>query len=298
LHEVIAGKPVSWVYEADLRNFFGSLDHAWLLRFVQHRVGDPRILRLIRRWLKAGVLEDGVVEPSEEGVPQGGSISVVLSNLYLHYVLDLWFERVVKRRLQGEAYLMRYIDDFVICFQYQADAQRFEQVLVKRLAKFALALEPSKTRLVAFGRFAERDAKRQGKRRETLTFLGLTLYCTRNRRGNFKVGWRTDKSRLRRSLAKFHQLLQSIRHEPLKDQAEQINQGLRGHYAYYGIADNVGSLLGVYRHVERYWRAMLSSRSQKGKMRWEVFLAIKRRYPLQRPKLSLPYTRLKQYAVL
>jgi hypothetical protein len=244
------------------------------------------------------VLEDGSIEPSEEGVPQGGSISVVLSNLYLHYVLDLWFERVVKPRLQGEAYLIRYIDDFVVCFQYQTDAQRFEQALIKRLAKFVLVLEPTKTRLVACGRFAERDAKRQGKRLETLTFLGLTLYCTRNRRGNFKVGWRTDKTRLRRSLAKFHQLLQIIRHEPLKEQAEQINQGLRGHYAYYGIAGNVGSLLGVYRHVERYWREMLSSRSQKGKIRWEVFLAIKRKYPLQRPKLSLPYTRLRQCAVL
>jgi group II intron reverse transcriptase/maturase len=298
LPEVIAGKPVSWIYEADLRNFFGSLAPGWLRRFVQHRVGDPRILRLIRRWLKAGVLEDGSIEPSEEGVPQGGRISVVLSNLYLHYVLDLWFERVVKPRLQGEAYLMRYIDDFVVCCQYQTDAQRFAQALVKRLAKFALVLEPTKTRLVAFGRFAERDAKRQGQRLETLTFLGLTLYCTRNRRGNFKVGWRTDKTRLRRSLAKFHQLLQSIRHEPLREQAEQINQGLRGHYAYDGIAGNVGSLLGVYRHVERYWRAMLSSRSQKGKVRWEVFLAIKRKYPFQRPKLTLPYMRLKQYAVL
>jgi hypothetical protein len=158
-------------------------------------------------------------------------MSVVLSNLYLHYVLALWFERVVKPRLQGEAYLIRSIDDFVVCFQYQADAQRFEQVLVKRLAKFTLALEPTKTRLVAFGRFAERDAKRYGKRRETFTFLGLTLYCTRNRRGHCKVGWSTDKSRLRRSLAKVHQLLQIIRHEPLQAQAEQINQGLRGHYA-------------------------------------------------------------------
>ena len=137
LHEVIAGKPISWIYEADLRNVLGSLDHEWLLRFVQHRLGDPRILRVIRRWLKAGVLEDGVVEPSDEGVPQGGSISVVLSNLYLHDVLDLWFERVVKPRLQGEAYLMRYSDDFVVCCQYHAAAQRFEQVLAKRLARCA-----------------------------------------------------------------------------------------------------------------------------------------------------------------
>jgi RNA-directed DNA polymerase len=298
LHEIIAGKPVSWVYEADLRNFFGSLDHGWLLRFVQHRVGDPRILRLIRRWLKAGVLEDGSIEPSEEGVPQGGNISVVLSNLYLHYVLDLWFERIVKPRLQGEAYLIRYLDDFVVCFQHQADAQRFQQALGKRLAKFALALEPTKTRLVAFGRFAERTAKHKGKRPETFTFLGFTHYCTRNHRGNFKVGWKTDKARLRRSLVKFHQLLQIVRHEPLKEQAEQINQGLRGHYAYYGIAGNLGSLLRVYRNVERYWRKMLGSRSQKGSLRWDVFLEMKRTYPLQRPKLYLPYRRLKQYAVL
>lgn len=298
LHEVIAGKSVSWIYEADLRNFFGSLDHGWLLRFVQHRVGDPRILSLIRRWLKAGVLEDGLIEASEEGVPQGGSISVVLSNLYLHYVLDLWFERVVKPRLQGKAYLIRYIDDFVVCFQHQADAQRFQQALGKRLAKFALALEPSKTRLVAFGRSAERHAKRQGKRPETFTFLGFTHYCTRNHRGNFKVGWKTDKSRLQRSLAKFHQLLQIIRHESLEEQVKQINQVLRGHYAYYGVAGNLGSLQRVYRSIERYWRKMLSSRSQKGKVRWEVFLKIKRTYPLQLPKLSLPYTRLKQFAVL
>ena len=215
-----------------------------------------------------------------------------------YYVLDLWFERVVKPRLPGEAYLIRYIDDFVVCFQHQADAHRFAQVLVQRLAKFALALEPTKTRLVAFGRFAERIAKRRRLRLETFTFLGFTLYCTRNRRGNFKVGWKTAKTRLQRSLATFQQLLQIIRHEPLKDQVVQINQALRGHYAYYGIAGNVGSLLRVYRHVERYWHNMLSSRSRKGHVRWEVFLAIKRAYPLQRPQLSVPYARLKQYAVL
>jgi group II intron reverse transcriptase/maturase len=298
LNEVIAGRRVSWVYEADLRNFFGSLDHGWLLRFVQHRVGDPRILSLIRRWLKAGVLEDDIIEPSVEGVPQGGSISVVLSNLYLHYVLDLWFERAVKPRLQGEAYLVRYIDDFVVCFEHRADAQRFEQVLVKRLAKFALTLEPSKTRLVAFGRFAQRDAKRQGKRLETFTFLGFTHYCTRNQKGNFKVGWKTDKTRLRRSLAKLHQQLQIIRHESLKEQAKQINQILRGHYAYYGVGGNLGSLQRVHENVVRYWRKMLSSRSQKGRVRWEVFHRIAETYPLQRPKLYLPYSRLSQYVVL
>jgi RNA-directed DNA polymerase len=264
---------------------------------VQHRVGDPRLVSLIRRGLNAGVREDGILEPRDEGGPQGGHLSVVLSTRYLHSVRDRWFERVVKPRRQGEAYLMRSIDDVVVCFPHQADAPRFHQVLVKRLATFALALEPRKTRLVAFGRVAERQAKRQGTRRETCTFLGLTLYGTRTRGGTFTVGWRTDKARLRRRLAKRHQVLPMIRHAPLTEQATPINQILRGHYAYDGIAGNLGSLRRVDRSVERSWRTRLSSRRQKAQVRWEVFLGIKRPSPLQRPKLSLPYARLKPYTV-
>jgi RNA-directed DNA polymerase len=299
LNEVIAGRKVSWVFEADLKNFFGSLDHGWLLRFVEHRVGDPRIISLIRRWLKAGVLEDGELHLNEEGTPQGGSVSVLLSNMYLHYVLDLWFERVVKPRLRGEAYLVRYIDDFVVCFQYRSDAMRFQDVLRKRLSKFELSLEPSKTRLVEFGRFAERDAPKRGKKRPgTIYFLGFTLYCSRNRQGNFKVGMRTEKSRLRRSLAHLHDLMQRMRHLPVREQVINLNRVLRGHYAYYGIAGNLRALQRVHRFVERYWHKMLSSRSRKGHVRWEVFQRIKARYPLQRPQLRLPYRELQAYAVL
>jgi len=179
LNEVIAGGMTSWVLEADVKNFFGSLSHDWVLRFVEHRVGDPRLISLIRRWLKAGVLDDGAVYPSEQGTPQGGSISVLLSNLYLHYVLDLWFERVVKGRLWGEARLVRYIDDFVICFQYRSDAIRVQDALRLRLGKFGLTLEPSKTKLVEFGRFAQKHAGKRGRNRpETIYVLGLTLYCT------------------------------------------------------------------------------------------------------------------------
>jgi RNA-directed DNA polymerase len=156
---------IGWVLEADLKNFFGSLDHDWVLRFVEHRVGDPRLINLIRRWLKAGVLEDGAVHPSEEGTPQGGSISVLLSNLYLHHALDLWFERVVKCRLRGEAHLVRYIDDFVICFQYRSDTLRVQDALRLRLDKFSLTLEPTKTKLVEFGRFAQRHAGKRGRNR-------------------------------------------------------------------------------------------------------------------------------------
>ncbi len=278
---------------------FGSLDHGSLLRFVEHRVGDPRLISLIRRWLKAGILEDGELHANEQGTPQGGSISVLLSNVYLHYVLDLWFERVVKPRLTGEAYLVRYIDDFVLCFQYRADALRVQNALRKRLGKFGLELEPTKTKLVEFGRFAQRHARKRGRKRpETIYFLGFTLYCTHNRKGNFKVGLRTEKSRLRRSLSSLRELMRRMRHLPVREQAINLNRVLRGHYAYYGIAGNFMALQKVHRFVERYWRKMLSSRSRKGHIPWEVFHRIKARFPLQRPKLYLPYRELQSIAVL
>jgi group II intron reverse transcriptase/maturase len=300
LNEVIAGGKIGWVLEADLKNFFGSLNHDWLLRFVAHRVGDPRLISLIRRWLKAGVLEDGKVYPSEEGTPQGGSISVLLSNLYLHYVLDLWFERVVKSRLRGEARLVRYIDDFVICFQYRSDAIRVQDALRLRLGKFGLTLEPTKTKLVEFGRFAQRHAGKRGRKRpETIYFLGLTLYCTRNQKGNFKVGMRTEKSRLRRSLTSLQELMRQIRHHTISDQVGEINAFLRGHYAYYGVAGNLRCLAKVYRAVERYWHRMLRSRSWAGRaLNWSMFNQIKERTPLLRPKLRLRYPELQALAVL
>jgi group II intron reverse transcriptase/maturase len=287
------------VLEADLKNFFGSLDHGWLLRFVEHRVGDPRIISLIRRWLKAGILEDGELHTNEEGTPQGGSISVLLSNLYLHYVLDLWFERVVKPRLKGEAYLVRYIDDFVVCFQYRADALRMQDALRKRLEKFGLELQPTKTKLVEFGRFAQRHASKRGRKRpETIYFLGFTLYCTQNQKGNFKVGLRTEKSRLQRSLGKLRDLMRGMRHLKIQDQVINLNRVLRGHYAYYGFAGNIRALQKVYRYVERYWRKMLCSRSRKGYVPWEVFHRIKARFALQQPRLVIPYGRLKSFVVL
>jgi RNA-directed DNA polymerase len=300
LNEVIAGSKIGWVIEADLKNFFGSLSHEWLLRFVEHRVGDPRLISLIRRWLKAGVLEDGEVHPNEEGTPQGGSISVLLSNVYLHYVLDLWFERVVKPRLRGEAYLVRYIDDFVVCCQYRSDALRLQEVLRHRLGRFGLTLEPTKTKLVEFGRFAQRHASKHGRNRpETIYFLGFTLYCTRNQKGNFKVGMRTEKTRLRRSLLSLQDLMRRIRHLTIPDQVGDLNAVLRGHYAYYGIAGNIRALQKVYLAVERYWCKMLRSRSWAGRhLTWEVLGQIKERTPLLRPKLYLPYRELQALAVL
>ncbi|HEV2716390.1 MAG TPA: group II intron reverse transcriptase/maturase [Terriglobales bacterium] len=299
LHERIAGGKIEWVLEADLKNFFGSLSHEWMLRFVQHRVGDPRLISLIRRWLKAGVLEDGEIHPNEEGTPQGGSISVLLSNVYLHYVLDLWFERVVKPRLRGEACMVRYIDDFVLCFQYRSDALRVQEALAKRLRRFGLTLELTKTKLVEFGRFAHRHASKRGRKRpQTIYFLGFTLYCTRNLKGNFRIGFRTERSRLRRALLRLQDQMRRMRHSPLKEQADHLNRMLRGHDAYYGIAGNLRSLRKVHRAVERYWRKMLSSRSWHGTVRWEQFQQIKSRFRLLTPKLHLPYPKLQANAKL
>ncbi len=299
LHEKIAGGKIEWVLEADLKNFFGSLSHEWMLRFVEHRVGDRRLISLIRRWLKAGVLEDGEVHPTEEGTPQGGSISVLLSNLYLHYVLDLWFERVVKPRLRGEACMVRYIDDFVLCFQYRADALRVQEALAKRLRRFSLTLESTKTKLVEFGRYAQRHAGKRGRKRpETIYFLGFTLYCTRNQKGNFRIGMRTEKSRVRRALMRLQDQMRRMRHSPIPEQANHLNQMLRGHYAYYGIAGNFRAMQRVHRAVERYWRKMLSSRSWKGTVWWKQFQQIKTQFPLLRPRLYLPYAKLQAIAVL
>ena len=299
LNEIIAGKRVSWVLEADLKNFFGSLDHQWMMRFVEHRVGDPRILSLIRRWLKVGVLEAGQIHESTEGTPQGGSISVLLSNLYLHYVLDLWFTKAIKPKLRGEAYLVRYIDDFVVCFEHRQDAEQFQGMLSQRLSKFRLELEPTKTRLIAFGRFAARDAVQQGRKKpDTLYFLGFTHYCTRNRNGGFKVGRKTEKTRLRRSLAHLQDTMRKMRHDPVDVQVQVLNELLQGHYAYYGMAGNMRALIQVYQATESYWHRMLSSRSQKSYVTWTEFQALKQRFPLKRPQMFISYQDLQRYAIL
>lgn len=194
--------------------------------------------------------------------------------------------------------MQRYIDDFVVCFQYRSDALKFQDALRKRLGKFSLELEPTKTRLVEFGRFAHRHAKERGKKMETVYFLGFTHFCTRNRKGNFMVGRKTEKSRFRRSVDKLYSLMRKIRHFPLKDQAEKINQVLRGHYAYYGLGGNNGFLLRIQRITEKYWRRMLSSRSRKSYVNWEKFQKLKTLYPLQAPSLSLPFERMQVLAVL
>ena len=298
VHHVISSCKVSWVFECDLKNFFGSLNHGWVERFVAHRVGDPRIASLIRRWLKAGVMNEGEHEPSEIGTPQGGPISVLISNLYLHYALDLWIERVVKPHMQGEVHYVRYLDDFVLCFQHRSDALRFQEVLIKRLAKFSLTIEPSKTRLVEFGRFAQRGAQRYGEKLSSIYFLGFTLYCSRNAKGGFKVGVKTEKTRLRRGIAKLTKLMLAIRHQPLRAQAKAIDLVLAGQFRYYGVAGNHAALARVHRFVLQNWRRTLSSRSQRGRVNWKRYAKILDAFPIRKPKIYVTYHDIKRMASL
>ena len=208
------------------------------------------------------------------------------------------FERVVKPRMKGEAYLVRYLDDFLICFQHHHDAERVHAVLPKRLGKFGLQLEPNKTKLVAFGRYAARNSKLQKRKLESVDFLGFTHFCTRNRKGNFQVGRKTAKKRQARSMANIGRVMAIVRHRPLREQVAEINQVLRGHYAYYGLRGNFRHLQRFYRFCEWYWRRMLGSRSQRGNVSWEKFQRIKAAYPLAAPRLSVPYNRMQALAVL
>jgi hypothetical protein len=212
--------------------------------------------------------------------------------------LDLWFEKAIKPRLKGECYLIRYIDDFIVCFEYKDDAERFINVLEKRLAKFTLTLEPNKTRLIEFGRYAIQNAKAEGRKPDTLYFLGFTHYCTKSRKGKFQVGRRTEKSRLKRSMSKLQDKMREIRHCKVGEQVDKINQILRGHYNYYGMGGNYQSMSKIHYLTKKFLKKMLSSRSWKGRVTWELFNRIMVKYPILRPFIKIPFSKFYEYVML
>jgi len=245
--EVITQKKTQWVVEADIKGFFDHVSHKHLKRFLEHRISDRRFLRIITRFLKAGVLEDGVFSASEEGTPQGGLVSPVLSNIYLHYVLDLWFEKRYRRSCRGEAHLVRFADDFVACFEDEADARRFIEALKERLAAFDLEVEPTKTAVLRFGNQAERDSHRDGLRRpRTFNFLGITHFVGRTRKGNFAVGHKTERKRFSQKLKRLDEMLKQLRLDGGKAMMSYVQQHLRGHIQYYGVSGNIRSLRRYY----------------------------------------------------
>jgi group II intron reverse transcriptase/maturase len=272
-----------WVLEVDLRKFFDNLDHDHLRKFLRLRVRDGVLLRLIDKWLKAGVMEDGSVSYPDTGTPQGGVVSPLLSNVFLHYVLDLWFEQEVKPRLRHRAFLIRYADDFVIGFRDHRDAQRVMEVLPKRFGKYGLAVHPTKTKLVPFRppSFTMRD--RNGPRDNrpgTFDLLGFTHYWARSLRGYWVIKLKTAANRFSRAVRSIDSWCHANRHISVREQHQKLNEKLRGHYAYYGVTGNSGALSRFRREVERRWRKWLSRRSRSGTMTWSRLLCLLQRYSL------------------
>jgi RNA-directed DNA polymerase len=279
---------VSWVLEVDIRTFFDSMDHGVLRMLLEHRVRDRSLLRLIAKWLHAGVLEEGVVYHPATGTPQGGVISPMLANVYLHYALDLWAEKVMRPKLKGEFYMVRYADDVVFAFQYQADAEGFATALRGRLGKFGLQVNEAKTRLIEFGRFAANHLARQNRKPATFDFLGFTHSCGRTRTGGFKVNRRTAATRLRRAITRVTAWCREHRHRPVPEQWRHLCSALRGHYQYYGLTGNIASLKSFLAALKQVWRKWLDRRSQRGRMSWARFGQLLLRHPL--PAAWVPHS--------
>jgi RNA-directed DNA polymerase len=264
LGRTIQQQKISYIVEADIRSFFDRVHHEWLEKFLGVRIGDERVLRLIRRMLKSGIMEDGLRKPSEEGTPQGGVLSPLLSNIYLHYVLDLWFERKFKRQCRGEAYLFRYADDYLACFQYREEAERFLREMTARLAQFHLEVEPSKTKLVPFGRFARKDAEQRGLQPGEFDFLGFTHYCGQTRHGCFKVQRRTSKKKFRAKLKEMKEWLKQQRSRLRKGELlRQAKRRLQGHLQYYAITDNGRMCDAFRRQVSKLLFKWMNRQSQR-----------------------------------
>jgi group II intron reverse transcriptase/maturase len=263
-------KRVNWVLDADIRGYFDAIDHEWLVKFVEHRIGDRRVVRLIQQWLAAGVMENGKWAASATGSPQGATASPLLANVYLHYVLDLWVQRWRTSQARGDVIIVRYADDFIIGFEHRSDAERFQQELRERLARFRLELHPTKTRLIAFGKFALLRRRERGQvgTPETFNFLGLTHICGRSRSGRFLLRRHTERRRLTAKLREVKTQLQRRRHFSIPEQGRWLRAVVRGHTAYYGVPTNAHRVRAFRTQVARLWHWSLNRRSQHGRRPW------------------------------
>jgi len=287
LDKIINDHQVNYILEADIKGFFDNLDHQQLIKFMGLRIADPNIKRLVVRFLKAGVMEQDNLEPTLKGTPQGAIVSPILANIYLHYVLDLWFCQVVKKHCKGEAYLIRYADDFVCGFQYQQDALRFYKVLQARLDKFNLQLALNKTRIIEFGRFAARDRDNRGEGKpETFSFLGFTHYCSKNRKGEFRVKRKTDVRKFRAKVKAFNVWIKAVRNINLMSELfKEVKPKLLGHYAYYGVTDNSVMIRSYYDIVVKLLFKWLNRRSQRKSFSFTTFKLYLRLNPLPLPRI-------------
>ena len=288
LSESVEKGPVNHIVEADIKGFFDNVNQDWLMKFLEHRIGDKRILRMVKRFLRAGVAEGGRITVSDEGTPQGGVISPLLANIYLHYALDLWFEKVFRKRCTGQARLIRVADDFIGCFQYKTDADEFQRELNERLGKFGLEVEPTKTRVVEFGRFAARNVKERGERPKTFDFLGFTHYCGTRRDGKgFRMKRVTARKKFTAKVKAFKEWLMKARTMKTRELWEAAKAKLRGHYSYYGVSDNLAGIKRFAREAEKLLYKWLNRRGKRQSLSWEKFYEMLKRFPLPEPRIKV-----------
>ena len=286
----IEQRKISWVLDADIKGFFDTINHDWMMRFVEHRIADRRVHRHIKKWLNAGVLEDETVRTVEEGTPQGGVISPLLANIYLHYTLDLWAHSWRKHKARGEVILVRYADDFIVGFQYKDDAERFHAELRERLKKFNLSLNEEKTRLIEFGRFAAPNRRERGEKKpETFNFLGFTHSCSKTRNGKFCVMRTTMAKKKRAKLAALAEDMRRRMHQPIRETGEWLRAVLEGHYLYYGVPRNGRALSAFRYHLYTLWRKMLRRRSQKHNRITQSYMDKLAQKWLPQPRITHPY---------
>jgi RNA-directed DNA polymerase len=282
-------KRVNFVLDADISDFFTSLDQSWLVRFLEHRIADKRVLGLIQKWLRAGVIRDGEWSETEEGTAQGASVSPLLANVYLHYVFDLWADQWRRRNARGDVILVRFADDYVAGFEHREDAERFLADLRGRFAEFGLELHPEKTRLIEFGRFAAQNRERRGLRKpETFVFLGFTHICARTRSGRFKLKRVTSRKRMQAKLREVTTEMRRRMHQPIPEQGVWLASVLRGHYRYYAVPDNSEALSAFRDRVVWHWRRALRRRSQRSRMSWDRMRRLVARW-LPTPRVLHPW---------
>jgi len=297
LYVGITRKKVNWVLDCDILGFFDNLSHDWLLKFVQHRVADRRILRLIQKWLKAGVVEEGQWKNTEMGTPQGSVVSPLMANIYLHYVFDMWVDAWRKKYAQGEVIVVRYADDNVLGFQLRADADRFLEAFRERLRKFGLELHPDKTRRIEFGRFAEQDRKRRGEGKpETFDFLGFTHISGKDRNGDFAVKRKTVGKRMRAKLLELKQQLCNRMHDPIALTGKWLRSIVQGYFNYHAVPGNTDSLHAFRSRLVRLWRTMLIHRSQRHHLNWARMQRLADQW-LPKPCVVHPYPRVRFDAI-
>jgi RNA-directed DNA polymerase len=288
LSETVENNPINHIVDADIKGFFDNANQEWLMKFLVHRIEDKRIQRMVKRFLRAGVWEDGSVTVSDEGTPQGGVISPLLTNIYLHYVLDLWFEKVYRKKCSGYARLVRYADDFVLCFRYKLDAERFHMELGKRLGQFGLEVEPTKTKVMEFGRFAVQNVKRLGRKAETFDFLGFTHYCGTKRDGKgFRMKRATARKKFVAKLKIFKDWLKKARIMKTKDLWKTAKAKLIGHYNYYGVTDNLPGIVRFWEEVKKLLFKWLNRRGKRNCLNWEKFNKMLERFPLPKPRIRV-----------